>query len=209
MNFEILHVYYEKYVADRSNANFTELYRVAVDLFKKSNRTKIKYSGVGDMYDADTILDDAIWALSQLDDISNFGAWLTIRLKYRRCDFYRKEGRRKGRIVAYLDDEDNCNVIAAAPEPPKPKQKEKEQRQLLQFLVDHSTDKIAIALVDLGRSRSDFKCVSEMCRALDIHHVKGFRALRRLGRRYDKVSHGDICEYFPENVRIQRQYLSA
>lgn len=207
MNFDNLQKAYEQYAEDRCNDTFVKLYREAENLFKKINRGKIGF--MGDRNDADEIFDETVWQMSQRDGITNFGAFLSTGLKNGRCDFFRKEGRHTSRVIAYLDDSERCPVTLRAPEPPELTGKEKEQRQLLQSLIEYSGNEVAIAVVDLGQTRADLTSITEICTALNFHHVQGFRAMRRLSRGYDPVKHGDITDYFPAGVRVQRQYISA
>ncbi|MBG9735803.1 hypothetical protein [Paenibacillus alvei] len=89
------------------------------------------------------------------------------------------------------------------------KKKEAQQRQLLNFLLESAkiqNDQTMTAIIE-GLPR--YPTVMALAKALGLQRNTVDRKLRRLARNYNPEIHGDILDYFPDGVRIKREFLSA
>lgn len=89
------------------------------------------------------------------------------------------------------------------------KKKEAQQRQLLNFLLESTkiqNDPTMTAIIE-GLPR--YNSVMALAKALGLQRNTVDRKLRRLARYYDPEIHGDILDYFPDGVRVKREFLTA
>lgn len=209
MNFEMTYIRYK---------------RTILAISKRYNRT----TGIP-IPDFVSALNEALWKAWSTYSASEgrtFNTWVQTLLKQSAINVVKsKEGTYYKRQISILDatpnseeedeprlliekskcqDQNNDNDFIATH-----KKKEAQQRQLLNFLLESAkiqNDPTMTAIIE-GLPR--YETVMALAKALGLQRNTVDRKLRRLARHYNPEIHGDILDYFPDGVRIKREFLTA
>ncbi|KAF6658913.1 hypothetical protein ACT3XG_14920 [Paenibacillus polymyxa] len=87
--------------------------------------------------------------------------------------------------------------------------KEDDQSKLIAYLSDPTqvdSDTTAIVSTFL---QDEYESVRALAKALGLHPEAVSRKLRKLAHRFDANRFGNISDYLPEGLRVNRKYISA
>jgi DNA-directed RNA polymerase specialized sigma24 family protein len=88
------------------------------------------------------------------------------------------------------------------------KKKALDQRQLIELLTDpNEVDALTTAIVKVFEKFGDD--YTALGKAHGVSRDTARRRIQSLARRYDSRIHGEIIDYFPDGVRIRREFVSA
>ncbi|WP_196300138.1 hypothetical protein [Paenibacillus polymyxa] len=179
----------------------------------RRHRVRVISTGVCDSTDALTVFDDVFLRMSTMDSVDGFGQLFATSLKNARNNLLRDTLRRVSRFCLTVDEDDGGTPI-----PPQASEdfadtqvlkKEDDQSQLIAYLSDPTqvdSDTTAIVSTFL---QDEYESVRALAKALGLHPEAVNRKLRKLGHRYDANRFGNISDYLPEGLRVNRKYISA
>lgn len=210
MSIEQLNSLHAAYRAELTADAFNRMYRLAESMFGRMHRDSLISRGCRDEHSAQETFDNAIWELSERDDLLNFATTLSSALLRKRLMVFRGNGRRRKRIPGSLDEtvaNESGEYSPKYPTPEEPsaeevampnlcRKKEDDQRQLIDFLKhsgkpDATTTAIVEAFLFAPPSASD----TAIAESIGIHHETAKRKLRKLARQYDANRFGDVSDY--------------
>lgn len=228
MSSKKLNILAEAHRQNPTAETFNRLYEEAAAEFGEFHRDTLRSRGCQDEHRAQETFDNAVLELSRRDDIKDFTNSLSAALKLKRLEVFRRNKRRRKRVVGSLDEvvEDVSSgeyqpkyklppeICAASAEveaiPIMGTKKEAEKRQLLDILVDRANDPVATLIATENRT---FDCddfsVNAFAKTLGIHHQEARRKLDLIARQFRPEVDGDILEYLPEGLRVKRHFLTA
>lgn len=190
----------ERFRITNCQTAYVALYRASESL-RDANRRGMKRMGY-DANDADTVFNDTFDRVIRREVTDSFERLLSRSLKNARIDFDRREKRRRKREVSWntptsampdaptlemtmvSDDDTEAEAVA--------KKKEAEQRQLLDFLLESTTDSLTKKIV---RMLPEYDSANALAKALGVHHSVVSRKMKSLARFYDANRFGDISDY--------------
>lgn len=198
------------YRKERTSSAFTNLYELASSMFEQFHRDTLFSRGCRDLHHAKESFDNAVFELSQRDDILDFTNALSSALRRKRLMIFRTTKRKRSRIKGSLDDAEITESGDYLPKykmPDEPsaediailelhRKKEDDQRQLIDFL-SHSgnPDATTTALVEAFRKAPVSATDTSIAKSVGIHHEDAKRRLRKLSRYYDANRFGDYSDY--------------
>lgn len=210
MSFEKLNRLAAAFYEARTDAALSDLYAEARQEFQTQNRRRVTASGFGDCNDADGILNDVVYKLTEKERIHGFGKQMATALKNARIDFFRSERSRHNHFELTIDSSDEDTPMSEVVDDQtvesivmyRQRKKEADQlRKLIDFLsdptqVDSDTTRIVSSFREVNADGSlRYSSITALAKALGLHHEVVKRKLRKLSRRYDANRFGDISEY--------------
>ncbi|MGG1641822.1 hypothetical protein ACIFQM_11110 [Paenibacillus sp. NRS-1782] len=214
LSFEKLNKTYDAFFKDKTTDNFNLLYETAKDEFLAQHRRRLIASGLCTQNEADAIFDDVLLKLTSREYLQNFGLQLATSLSNARKDYIKISLRRNRHYEQSLgiSFDESAPILKIRDEiqtEVEVLKKEDDQHQLIAYLSDPSqvdSDTTAIVSIFL---QEEFESVRALAKALGLHPEAVSRKLRKLGHRYDANRFGNISDYLPEGLRVNRKYISA
>lgn len=198
------------YQVERTDDAFRKLYELASTMFEQFHRDSLYSRGCRDSHSAKESFDNAVFELSQRDDVDNFANALSAALRRKRLMLCRSLARRRNRIPGSLDETEADESGEYTPKykmPDEPaaedvaiedlcRKKEDDQRQLIDFLKHSGNpDATTTAIVEAFLLAPPSASNTEIAKSIGIHHETVKRSLRKLSRRYDANRFGDYSDY--------------
>lgn len=222
MNLTKLNTLYAAYRKRADNEIFREIYE-ELSTVRAQNESSVVRSGYGDKDDALTIFHDVVLRLTMRDDIQDFGRAFMRALKNARTDFFRKAGRYVSKLdwldATHARDNDEAatstllDSMESADYVEKTvveKENEADKIALVDFILESSQIQFGPEMTAIIKGlQSDYDNVNEAATSNGLHRNQIVRPLNRLSRLFDRTKHGDIRDYFPKDVRVKREFISA
>ena len=196
--------------ANKTDDAFRNLYELASTMFERLHRDSLFNGGCRDEHYAKESFDNAVFELSQRDDVRDFANLLSAALRRKRLMIYRTSKRRRKHVSGSLDEMDVNESGEYSPKynlPEEPsaeeiaitklhRKKEDDQRQLIDFLkCSGSPDATTTAIVEAYLSAPPSAKNTAIAKSLGIHPETAKRSLRKLSRLYDANRFGDYSDY--------------
>jgi hypothetical protein len=214
LSFEKLNKTSDAFFKDKTTDNFNLLYETAKVEFLTQHRRRLTASGLCTQNEADAIFDDVLLRLTSREFLQNFGLQLSTSLSNARKDFLKISLRRNRWCELGLDKsfDESTPMLKIRDEIQTEVEvikKEDDQNQLIAYLSDPTqvdSDTTTIVSIFL---QEEYESVRALAKALGLHPEAVSRKLRKLGHRYDANRFGNISDYLPEGLRVNRKYISA
>lgn len=214
LSFEKLNKTSDAFFKDKTPDNFNLLYESAKVEFLIQHRRRLMASGLCTRNEADAVFDDVLLRLTSRECLQNFGLQLSTSLSNARKDFLKVSLRRNRRCELGLDksfDESTpmLEIRDSIETDGEVLKKEDDQSKLIAYLSDPTqvdSDTTAIVSTFL---QDEYESVRALAKALGLHPEAVSRKLRKLAHRFDANRFGNISDYLPEGLRVNRKYISA
>lgn len=215
MNKNDVNALFEEYKRNKTQEAFAQLYESLEDERKKNTR-KVMSSRYPDYHAATEIFDDVLFDLIQRNDIKDFTHILRISLKNRRLDYFDKAKRRCWRFSLVDEeepkDEGSLKYLYQAEESFEDKyykKKEADKKELIDFLLESAEILLGSKMTAIIKELPNYESLNDAATSNGLKRNQVARPLSRLARMCSRKDHGDILDYFPDGVRIKREFLTA